>query len=138
VYVDNISNVSVAVNGKLLNGSPNLFHPYVDGSTISNTIPAVVSTNATLNEFGFIDSDIPVDFGFTNYFWIWNGNGRSTVGFNISYPNPEYMELLDPDRWSLTEAGVPSAVPLPVALPLMLSGLGILGFAARRKKNTVV
>jgi hypothetical protein len=31
-----------------------------------------------------------------------------------------------------------SSVPLPAALPLMLSSLGVLGFAARRRKNVAV
>lgn len=36
-----------------------------------------------------------------------------------------------------TDIGNPSAVPLPAALPLMLSGLGVLGFASRRRKESV-
>lgn len=47
--------------------------------------------------------------------------------------NPSYVYL---DSSITLTAAAPSPVPLPAALPLMLSGFGVLGFAARRRKMT--
>lgn len=50
-----------------------------------------------------------------------------------------FEEVLVPGSWprlaNITMQEGPSPVPLPAALPLMLSGLGVLGFASRRKKS---
>jgi len=55
------------------------------------------------------------------------GNAGSTSGFDLDGVGAH----------NVAEIQAPSAVPVPAALPLMLSGLGVLGFAARRKKDTV-
>ncbi|GAA6189376.1 VPLPA-CTERM sorting domain-containing protein [Litorivita sp. NS0012-18] len=49
-------------------------------------------------------------------------------GSNFGFADP-YSEA---GNWSISEAA--PAVPLPAAMPLLLVGLGALGFTARRKK----
>lgn len=50
---------------------------------------------------------------------------KYSIGFITS---PTYQDLV---------YVTPNAVPLPAALPLMLSGLGVMGFAVRRRRSTV-
>jgi hypothetical protein len=70
-----------------------------------------------------------------------NGNWASGAYWNIWATNAnEYFDqvkLVSTNNAFETDnhASV-SAVPLPAALPLMLSGLGVLGFASRRRNNT--
>lgn len=77
---------------------------------------------------------LATNVGFTNYTlsFLANASGVYNVNFqNLS--NDNIGILLD----NVKVDSVPSAVPVPAALPLMLSGLGVLGFAARRRKEKV-
>lgn len=60
--------------------------------------------------------------------WAQNGNYGSG-GFGVAYANPGF-------QYTLTLTPVP--VPEPEAWGLMLSGLGLVGWAARRRQQTAV
>ncbi len=55
--------------------------------------------------------------------------------FTLSGPASDYVFLDNLQFSESSGTGGPSAVPVPATLPLMLSGLGVLGFASRRKKR---
>lgn len=67
------------------------------------------------------------------------GGGENSgffYGFEIATSSIAYFKLSNASIGlaNLTiREGTPSAVPLPAALPLLLSGLGVLGFMTRRK-----
>lgn len=69
-----------------------------------------------------------------------DGNGQ-IIGTGWFNGSRQYWQLTpdSADAWNLSEDVTvpPSAVPLPATLPLMLSGLGVLGFVSRRRRETV-
>lgn len=124
------------------------------GQPIDSSIFGVVSAEHANNFFEV--NDLSAYFDILNYS-IYEGYGAyyNTLGikgiatFDISSDTGFYEFILGnglPDPFDQTfGAGslevtindAPSAVPLPAALPLMLSGLGVLGFASRRRKDSV-
>jgi hypothetical protein len=134
-FVNNISDVHVFLNGVEFAGG-NLFHAAWNTATQSwdNTIAAIVSTNASLNNFIFADADVPSDFNVSNYFYMINdpasGIGHETFATNF---NNGDAALDNPTNtsWSLVQD--PVQLPEPATYAMLLSGLFLLGASKRRK-----
>lgn len=77
--------------------------------------------------------DVTATGGSTNLWslkqFLVQGTGSDILKFAATGTNDSLGGNIDNVRLT------PSAVPLPAALPLMLSGLGILGFVSRRRKT---
>jgi PEP-CTERM motif len=132
--VTNISDVHVALDGTPFVGAPLFAAAWnTTTGTWDNTIPAAVSTNAALNNFIFADSNVPTDFGASNYFYfVSDPNSPSGPSVFANNVNTQQAALDSANgTWSLT----PAPVPLPAALPLIVSGLGLFGAAARRRRE---
>lgn len=139
-YVINISDVQATFDGVAL--LPDTGTGYLDAvawntttGAWDNTMSAIVSFNAALNNFGFADVDLSVSSAYSNGFVFVNDatnvGGQMVFATDVNTtPNlnaEDATSLATSGTWSLT------AVPLPTSLPLMLSGLGLLAAAARRR-----
>jgi hypothetical protein len=125
--INNISNVQVSFNGTAFSGP--LSVAGWDTSLLTwNTAP-VVSTIASQNNFIFADSNVPTDFGASNYFFFTNDatNGQAVFATNLNTGDIAYDSPSSGGTWSI------AAVPLPATFPLLMSGLGLLGMASRRR-----
>ena len=139
--VTNISNVSAAFEGVAFSGG-SLFIGSFDPSGNSGkgafnyaANSAVVSTDAALNNFVINDSSDPLNDNSTNSFYLVNGttpdffgSHEANVSTNAGPSDYDNEQVNGVGQWSLTP------VPLPAALPLVLSGLGLLAAAKRRRQ----
>jgi hypothetical protein len=139
--VSNISNISLTFDGNQFGGT-------LSAGTYNSAVPAapwnfaahaaVVSTNASANNFIIADSIDPAGNNATNYFYFVNGttpSGSGTSEVLAFNTNTGDIDLDNPaaGAWSLTAA----PVPLPAGLPLLGSALGIFGLGAFRRRAAV-
>ena len=132
--ISNISDIQVTFDGVAFTGPLIAVAWNATTSNFDDMIAPIVSTNAALNNFAFADTDIAVNPGANYGFEFLNdpkAGGQQVYAFNytIQDSNNNALSAIDTPAngaWTVT------AVPVPAALPMMLSGLGVLAAARRR------
>jgi len=142
-YITNISDVQAYLDGVQFlddpaTGSLDLVAWNTTTSAYDDTIAPVFSTNIALNNFAFADTDMATNLAASNYFLFINDPtlGQEVLAVNNnnldSNGNPQFAV----DSPAINSWSISAVIPVPTTLPLMLSGLGVLAAAARRKAKS--
>ena len=130
--ISNISDIQVNFNGTEFLGPLYLAGWNPDPAVLNWDSSPVVSTNEALNNFVFADTNFALDTSASNYFYFTNDStyGAQVSAININVlTNNSSTDYINNGTWTIT------AVPVPAALPMMLSGLGIFAAVGRRRRQ---
>lgn len=140
-FVENISNLHVTFNGTAFSGS--LVGGAWDAAAQnwSGAGTAVLSTDASKNNFIFADADPKNNFNnVSNYFYFVNSRDpamdKQAYGLNCNVGDCADLALDQPTNnssWSLVAVAAP--VPEPATISMLMAGLGFMGAAVRRRRQ---
>lgn len=130
--VENVSDVHASFNGSDLTGTLNAYGWNTATHGFDTGVAAVLSTDASKNNFVFVDSTVIDNDSFNNDLYFFNdsklGQEAGIVNLNTNDVDIDHPAS---GKWTLTPAV--SAVPEADSVAMLLAGLGLVGFIARRR-----